>query len=363
MTLAVRHRHLRCTVVSVQARTQVVVLFGGRSAEHEVSCVTAAQVVAALDSARFEVVTVGIDRQGTWWRCEVPLSGAESLSAVGEMCPIGSLPTRPDGTTVVLPLLHGPLGEDGTVQGLLEVLDVAYVGSGVLASSVCMDKAMTKTVLGSVGIPQVRYRALRQWQISPELLRDTVADLGLPVFVKPANMGSSVGVTKAHDDQELLGAVEDALRFDEWILVEEAVNAREIEVAVLGDLTPRVSIPGEIVPCHEFYDYEDKYLGGGAELLVPAPLPPEVVAQAQSLALDIFEALRCSGMARVDFLYEEGGRGLLCSEVNTIPGFTPFSMYPKLWQASGLSYSALLVELIELAQQRHARRRRDTSRS
>lgn len=349
-----------CTVARVQARTRVVVLFGGRSAEHDVSRLTAAEVITALDSERFDITALGIDRLGHWWRSDA-VAGSDGALALGsERWNAGTLP---EGTEVVLPLLHGPLGEDGTVQGLLEVLDVAYVGSGVLASSLCMDKAMTKTVLGRVGIPQVRHHAVRQGHMSGESLREAVADLGFPVFVKPANMGSSVGVTKARDDAEFHAAVAHAWRFDEWILVEEAVTAREIEVAVLGDLTPRASIPGEIVPCHEFYDYEDKYLGGGAELLVPAPLPHDVVAHAQSLALQVFDTLRCSGMARVDFLYEEGGRGLLCSEVNTIPGFTPYSMYPKLWEASGLSYPALLVELIELAEQRHARRRRDTSRS
>jgi D-alanine-D-alanine ligase len=347
----------------VQGRTQVVVLFGGRSAEHDVSRVTAAEVTAALDPDHFDITTIGIDRQGSWWRVD-PVPGADGgLTVAGEPWSIGELPAHSTDRMVVLPLLHGPLGEDGTVQGLLEILDVAYVGSGVLSSSVCMDKAMTKSVLSGVGIPQVRYRALRQSQVSPEVLEAVVAELGLPAFVKPANMGSSVGVTKAHDWAELCEAVDNALRFDEWILVEEAVLAREIEVAVLGDLEPRASVPGEIVPCHEFYDYADKYLGGGAELRVPAPLTPAVADEARALSLRIFDTLRCSGMARVDFLYEEHGRGLLCSEVNTIPGFTPVSMYPKLWQATGLTYSGLLGELIDLALQRHSRRRRTTDRA
>lgn len=346
------------------ARTQVVVLFGGRSAEHEVSRITAAEVVAALDPGRFDVSALGIDRDGAWWRTAITPDDDGALAVTGEPCRVGDLPTeRPGHPVVVLPLLHGPLGEDGTVQGLLEVLDVAYVGSGVLSSSVCMDKAMTKTVLASAGVPQVRYHALRHHQVSAERLVAIAHDLGYPLFVKPANMGSSVGVTKAHDAGELAAAVEHALQFDEWILLEEAVTAREIEVAVLGDLEPRASVPGEIVPCHEFYDYEDKYLGGGAELLVPAPLSHEAADEARSWSLRIFDTLRCSGMARVDFLYEEHGRGMLCSEVNTIPGFTPFSMYPKLWAASGLSYPDLLAELIDLARQGHARRRRHTDRA
>ncbi len=349
-----------CTVAEVQARTQVVVLFGGRSAEHDVSRITAAEVVAALDSERFHITALGIDRSGEWWRSDVAAGAQGALTVGGERWQAGTLP---DGEVVVLPLLHGPLGEDGTVQGLLEVLDVAYVGSSVLASALCMDKAMTKTVLGGMGIAQVAHRALRQSQLSTTLLSQVAEELGFPAFVKPANMGSSVGVTKVSSMRQLLDAVDHALRYDEWILIEEAVNAREIEVAVLGDHTPRASVPGEIVPGHEFYDYDDKYLGGGADLVVPAILPQPVADEARSLSLQVFEALRCSGMARVDFLYEEQGRGLLVSEVNTIPGFTPFSMYPKLWAASGVSYPELLLELIDLAQQRHARRRRTTDRA
>jgi len=352
-----------CTVLEVErSRTQVVVLFGGRSAEHEVSRVTAAEVVASLEPDRFEVHTIGIDRNGGWWRADPTPDATGALMVGGDMWRVGELPDADRDQLVVLPLLHGPLGEDGTVQGLLEVLDVAYVGSGVLASSVCMDKAMTKTVLGGVGIPQVRYRALRHTQVTSAVLDDIASEFGLPVFVKPANMGSSVGVSKARDRGELLAAVQHALRFDEWILIEEAVIAREIEVAVLGDETPRASVPGEIVPARDFYDYEDKYLDGGAALVVPVALDEAVIAEAQRLSLEIFDTLRCAGMARVDFLYEEHGRGLLCSEVNTIPGFTPSSMYPKLWQASGLSYPDLLADLIDLAKRRHGRRRRTTDR-
>ena len=341
----------------------MVVLFGGRSAEHDVSRVTAAQVVAALDPGRYDVSAVGIDRSGAWWWADTEPGADGALAVGGEACAVGALQNDPVvDDLVVLPLLHGPLGEDGTVQGLLEVLDVAYVGSGVLSSALCMDKAMTKSVLGGAGVPQVRYRALRHAQLSTGTLDTVVAELGLPVFVKPANMGSSVGVSKVHSMRALVDAVDLALHYDEWILVEEAVTAREIEVAVLGDLEARASVAGEIVPHHEFYDYADKYLNGGAELLVPAPLPADVAEQARLRSLEVFGLLRCSGMARVDFLYEEAGRGLLVSEVNTIPGFTPFSMYPRLWEASGLAYSDLLSELIDLAQSRHARQRRATDR-
>jgi D-alanine-D-alanine ligase len=248
------------------------------------------------------------------------------------------------------------------VQGLLELLDVAYVGSGVLGSSVSMDKAMAKVVLASAGVPQARWHTLHADRLTSADLDAAIGDLGLPLFVKPANMGSSVGVGKARTRDELTDAVTVAAGYDEWIVIEEAVVGREIEVAVLGDLDPRASVPGEIVPSHEFYDYEDKYLDDGAGLLVPAPLSADDAAAVRALALQAFRALRCEGMARVDFFFEEGGRGFLCNEANTIPGFTPISMYPKLWQASGLSYAALVDELVALALARHARRRRNTTR-
>jgi D-alanine-D-alanine ligase len=268
------------------------------------------------------------------------------------------------GTTVVMPLLHGPMGEDGTVQGLLELLDVPYVGSGVLGSSLCMDKAMAKQVAGAAGIPQARYRAFRENDLTPSLVDDIVADLGLPVFVKPANMGSSIGVSKAKTAEQLHTAIDVALGYDEWVVVEESITGREIEVAVLGNLQPRASLPGEVQPGAEFYDYADKYLDDGSRTLIPAPLPDAVTAEVQALAVRAFRALRCDGLARVDFFYEDGpsGRGLLLNEVNTIPGFTPISMYPKMWIASGLSYPALIDELVDLALDRHARRRRNTGR-
>jgi D-alanine-D-alanine ligase len=225
-----------------------------------------------------------------------------------------------------------------------------------------MDKGVAKQVLAANGIQQPEFRTLRESHISDAALRSIADDLGFPLFVKPANMGSSVGISKAKNADELRRAVDAALTYDEWVVFEESVTGREIEVAVLGNLEARASVPGEIVPSREFYDYEDKYLGDGAQLIVPARLSPEEVTAVQKLALVVFHTLRAEGMARVDFFYEDGGRGFLCNEINTIPGFTPISMYPKLWQASGLSYSRLLDELIELALERHARRRRNTSR-
>jgi D-alanine-D-alanine ligase len=258
------------------------------------------------------------------------------------------------------------MGEDGTVQGLLDLADVPYVGSGVLGSAVAMDKAMAKQVLAASGIPQARYRAFAAHELTPGLPADLADDLGLPVFVKPANMGSSVGVSKASSVEALRDAIDHALTYDEMVVVEEAIAGREIEVAILGTTDPQASVPGEIVPGEEFYSYDDKYVTDGARLLVPAPLPPEAADEVRRLAVDTFRALRCDGLARVDFFYERdadgNGRGWLCNEVNTIPGFTPISMFPKLWMHSGIAYGELIDRLVDLAIERHARRRRNTKR-
>jgi D-alanine-D-alanine ligase len=352
-------------------RIHLVVLFGGQSAEHDVSCVTAAAVLGSADPGRYRITPVGIGRDGSW----ALAAGAQQALAGGP----GALPARLDPAgdavtpdvvlaragherTVVLPLLHGPMGEDGTVQGLLELADVAYVGCGVLGSAVAMDKAMAKQVLAFHGIAQARHRSFRDHERTPGLPNDLAAELGLPCFVKPANMGSSVGVTKAHSVEQLREAIDIALAYDEWVVVEEAIVGREIEVGVLGTTDPQASVVGEIVPGAEFYDYEDKYVTDGAQLVIPAPLTSEQTAEVRSLAVRVFEALRCEGLARVDFLFEEGGRGFLCNEANTMPGFTPVSMYPKLWQASGVSYAELIDRLVDLAVERHGRRRRNTAR-
>lgn len=353
-------------------RTHVIVLFGGESAEHDVSCVTAAHVLRALDPDRYRITAVGITRIGKW----VLASGAtkalaagssqipERLVADGEPTSITPIidQARSDGHTVVIPLLHGPMGEDGTVQGVLELANVAYVGSGVLGSAVAMDKAVAKQLLAANHIAQADYVSLRDGSITEAVIGEAVKRLGLPLFVKPANMGSSIGVSKAHTLDDVRLAITHALAYDEWVLLEEAVAGREIEVAILGNREPRASVPGEIIPSHEFYDYEDKYLVDGAALVVPARLGSEQIREVQHIALEIFRILRAEGMARVDFFYEENGRGFLCNEINTIPGFTPISMYPKLWQASGLTYGQLLDELISLALERHASRRRNTQR-
>ncbi len=348
-----------------KSKTHIVVLFGGESAEHDVSCVTAAHVLRALDPQKYEVSTVGITRAGQWVQSELPQSrDVKSLSAKGSATSANLIfENATDATSlVVIPLLHGPMGEDGTVQGLLELAHVAYVGSGVLASAVAMDKSIAKQIMSANSIAQQKFLTVRDSDNTDSAIDRAIKELGLPMFIKPANMGSSIGVSKAKTRQEAITALAKAFEYDEWVLVEEAVTGREIEVAVLGNESPRASVPGEIVPSHEFYDYEDKYIGDGAQLLVPAPLSPEEVVEVQQLAIKIYRALRSDGMARVDFFFEKGKRGFLCNEINTIPGFTPISMYPKLWQASGVTYAELLDELIALALARHAKRRNKTSR-
>ncbi len=338
---------------------RVVVLFGGQSPEHEVSRVTAAHVLAAIDRDRYDVHAVGIDRDGTWHQvAELPRADSEP-SALEVAGPTGS-PSAilESGRTVVLPLIHGPMGEDGTVQGLLELAGVPYVGAGVLGSALAMDKSAAKQALAAAGVPQSRWETLHEprFDASPEALRGILDRLGSTVFVKPANMGSSVGVSKASGADQLAEALTTAFSYDEWVVVEENIVGREIELAVLGNVDLEFSVPGEIIPAAEFYDYNDKYHDGAAKLIIPAELSRTEVAEMEQIAHAAYTALRVEGMGRVDFLYEEGGRGWLLNEINTIPGFTPISMYPKMWEATGLSYPALIDALIALALDRHARR-------
>ena len=347
------------------SKINVVVLFGGESAEHDVSCVTAAHVLRALNIDNYEITTVGITRQGDWVNVKSESNAvAERLVATGQQTNISQIlqNTNSSARTVVIPLLHGPMGEDGTVQGALELAHVAYVGTGVLGSAIAMDKSIAKQILALNEIPQPKFISVRDNEDLNTVCDRAVNELGLPVFVKPANMGSSIGVKKAKTRDEILSALKQAFEYDEWALIEEAIVGREIEVAILGNQSAQASVPGEIIPGNEFYDYEDKYLGDLAKLLVPAPLTAKQIVEVQQLALKVFAILRSDGMARIDFFFEENGRGFLCNEVNTIPGFTPISMYPKLWNASGLSYSDLLDRLINLALDRHAKHRRKTSR-
>jgi D-alanine-D-alanine ligase len=349
-------------------RIHLIVLFGGQSAEHDVSCTSATHVLRAANPARYRITPVGITRDGTWTIADAALAAlAEGPSSIPDRLVASGTPTHLDAliadgaTNVVVPLLHGPMGEDGTMQGLLELANVPFVGSGVLASAVAMDKAMAKDLTSHHGIPQARHVSLRADRIHAGTAAELIANLGLPLFVKPANMGSSVGVSKAKDEAQLVAAIELALKYDEWIVVEEAIVGREIEVAVLGGLHPEASLPGEVVPGAEFYDYDDKYVDDGSRTLIPAPLTPEQTAEVRALAVRAFEAMRCDGLARVDFFLEEGGRGFLLNEVNTIPGFTPISMYPKMWAATGVDSEALIDRLVDLAIERHDRQRRNTS--
>jgi D-alanine-D-alanine ligase len=333
---------------------RIAVLFGGRSGEHEISLLSAANVMAGLQSAGYEVIPVGIDRSGKW------LAGAEAHTLLSESKPIDG--TDPGqalagvGVDVVFPVLHGPYGEDGSVQGLLEMAGLPYVGCGVLASALAMDKVMSKRVFREQGLHIAEYVSFRgsDWPAAtPEVERAC----GYPCFVKPANLGSSVGVSKAHDPAELDQAVRLAARYDSKIVVERCVpEAREIECAVLGNDRPHASVPGEIVPSREFYDYAAKYLEGGSEPHIPAELPPELTRQVQQEAVKAFQALDCSGLARVDFLLSRTTGELYLNELNTMPGFTATSMCPKLWEASGLPLDRLLDRLIELALERHRQR-------
>ncbi len=340
----------------------MALLFGGRSGEHEVSLRSAASVAAGL-VGRHRVLPVLIDKEGRFWLQEDPRPAAHGGTPVF-LVPTpedqGRLRALQDATVlatpdVYFPVLHGPFGEDGTLQGLLELAGVPYVGSGVAASAAAMDKELMKALFAAAGVPQVRYRVLRGRR--PEQERALINDLSLPLFVKPANLGSSVGVSKVHNVEELRPALDRAFAFDRKVLVEAGVEARELEVSVLGNQSPQASVPGEVVPDREFYDYESKYSEASrTELVIPASLEERVAAEARELALRAFAAVDAHGYARVDFFLERKSGTLLVNEINTIPGFTSISMFPKLWEASGVSYPDLLERLLELGLARHAER-------
>jgi D-alanine-D-alanine ligase len=333
----------------VDRRTRIAVLAGGRSSEHEISLASARSVLESLDPDRYEVVTVAIGRDGRW---ELG-SGDDGASSVAETLPIpaSNVPATLGDVDVVLPILHGPFGEDGTVQGLLELAGVPYVGAGVAASALCMDKDLFKKVLRDSGIRVAPHVALREGDA-------IVNPFGFPVFVKPARLGSSVGITKAHDEPELTDAVALAFRHDEKILIEEFLDGVEVEVGVLGNREPIASIPGQIVPLgHEWYDYSSKYDDGGMDLVIPPDLPEETLEAVQRVAVETFVVTDCEGMARVD-CFVIGDGEVVVNELNTIPGFTATSVYAKLFEASGIPYEQLLRRLIELARERHERRSR-----
>jgi D-alanine-D-alanine ligase len=354
-------------------RIRVAVLFGGRSAEHEISCLSARSVIDALDPEAFEVVPIGITREGRWHvLAGVPRLPEETgrlpevtedagptveLGGEGTAHQLVAADGRRQPIDVVFPVLHGTSGEDGAMQGLLEVAGVPYVGAGVLGSALGIDKAVQKVLFAAAGLRVVPWETVREpeWQEDPDGVTARAASLGYPLFAKPATLGSSIGISKVHEPGELPDAMEEAFRYARKAVVEHAVEgAREIECSVLGNDDPVSSIPGEIVPAgHEFYDYEAKYLDEhGAQLVIPAPLPDDVREEIQRAAVLAFQAVECSGMARVDFFLRDGD--VWINEINTIPGFTAISMYPKLWEASGLPYARLVERLLELARERSA---------
>ena len=360
-------------------KVRVGVIFGGQSGEHEISLMSAQSVMQVMDKEKYEVVPIGITREGRWLTGGDPLkelTGGQMTMRKLLQSPVASYPdsgmkrglapgARRLGiprVDVIFPLLHGPMGEDGTVQGLLELADIPYVGAGVMASAVGMDKAIMKDIFRAHGLPVAPYLVFgrSEWERDPmAVMAQVETRLGFPCFVKPANLGSSVGITKVHGHVELDTAIAAAASFDRKVLVEAAVpQAREIECAVLGNDDPVASVPGEVKPAREFYDYEAKYFDERTQLIVPAPLPEALSARVSDLAVGAFRAVDCAGMARVDFLLSGETGELYLSEINTIPGFTAVSMYPKMWEASGLAYQELIDRLIQLALERHADKRR-----
>lgn len=350
-------------------KIKVAVLLGGQSGEHDVSLRSAKTIINALDPARYEVVPVGITREGEWLTNSDPLAVLASqssmpglnsgLTASTDLVKTESSKSPPSalaaGVDVVFPALHGPMGEDGTIQGMLELSGTAYVGAGVLGSAVSMDKAITKTILAQAGLPQLPWlQVLRsEFRREPQGIADHIGlKIGFPCFVKPANMGSSVGISKVHDPSEMLEALTLAAHYDRKIIVEQGVDGREIELAVLGNEDPMVSIAGEVKPAGEFYDFEAKYVDDTAELIIPAQLDQQLLGYMQELSIAAFQALDLAGMARVDFFIERGTDHVFLNEVNTLPGFTSISMYPMLWAASGVPLEQLVDRLIELAIER-----------
>jgi D-alanine-D-alanine ligase len=391
-------------------KVRVGILFGGRSGEHEVSLLSAASVLNAIDRNKYEVVPIGITKEGRWLtatEAENLLSGkplehgprhlragdpeatpGAAVLAAGEAVVVPPEPKKSGGSLtpfqsdpalarrasdrainvdVIFPILHGTFGEDGTIQGLLELADIPYVGAGVLGSAAGMDKDIMKSLFRAAGLPIVKHVTFLRsnWETEPKrILKFVEKNLKYPVFVKPANLGSSVGISKARNRKEFGPAITEAAKFDRKIVIEEGVGgkkhkAREIECSVLGNDKPQASVPGEIVPCKEFYDYNAKYLDEGSELIIPARLTKSETKKVQQIAIRAFKAADCSGLARVDFLMHAKSRKIYLNEINTMPGFTSISMYPKLWAASGLSYPELIERLIELGLERHEDKKRN----
>jgi D-alanine-D-alanine ligase len=360
-------------VKPLRAKRRVALVFGGRSAEHEVSLLSARSVLAALDPDRYQVLAIGIDKQGRWHRMNaLPAAAQGSLARVDSGGPGVALSREPgdaalvaeDGSReeidVVFPVLHGPFGEDGTIQGMLELAGVPYVGSGVLGSAVGMDKAVQKVLFEAAGLAVAPYEVVheRDWEEDRRTVTARCSSLGLPLFVKPATLGSSIGITKVKRVDELAAAVEEALSYARKALVERSMEgAREIECSVLGNDDPVASVPGEVITDAEFYDYRAKYIDQRSRLVIPAQLPERIAVEIQRVAVAAFRVIDAAGLARVDFFLREREE-ILVNEINTIPGFTLISMYPKLWEASGVPYSELVDRLIDLAFERHEKERK-----
>lgn len=355
--------------MSEKRKIRVALIFGGRSGEHEVSLTSASGIMKAMDKSKYELVPIGITKGGRWLTGDDvhqrlldaaaghPVLAEVSPQLVPEIEKALALPMADTGPLdVIFPVLHGPFGEDGTVQGFFELVGVPYVGAGVAASAVGMDKVMAKGLFQVYNIPVTPYRVVlrREWQTRPEqIMADCEAAFGYPMFVKPANLGSSVGVHKVKDAASFRAGMDDASQYDRKVLVEAGIDAREIEISVLGNDEPIASLPGEVISSREFYSYAAKYLDNASELIIPAQLTPAQTHEVQALAVAAFKAIDCSGLARCDFLLEKSSGQFYLNEVNTMPGFTPISMYPKLWEASGLAYSDLVDRLIELAIERY----------
>jgi D-alanine-D-alanine ligase len=360
------------------AKLRIGVIYGGRSGEHEVSLMSAQSVLGALDRSRYEVTEIGITPEGQW------VAGGDvmqTLTTRNRKSPRAAMLAEPGPARiweiksnngdeelhlrlcrevdVIFPVLHGTFGEDGTLQGLLEMAEVPYVGAGVLASSVAMDKALFKQLMRAHGLPMLEYILCTRGEIAHDLdavLRRAEAAVPYPVFTKPANLGSSVGITRCANRSDLVEGLAEAARYDRRVLIERGIDAREIEVSVLGNEHPQASIPGEVIPSREFYSYESKYVDGTSQLLIPAPIPEEKTSAVQRMAVEAYRAIDGAGLSRADFLLDRKTGDLYINELNTMPGFTTISMYPKLWEQTGLAYPALLDRLIELALERHADR-------
>jgi D-alanine-D-alanine ligase len=340
-------------------KKKIAVLFGGKSTEHEVSRVSAASVLRNIDISKYDLYPIGITKSGEWFEYTGNVDNIESGAWEKDeyfKSPEGQKVLFNKEVDVVFPVLHGLCGEDGTIQGLCRLIDIPCVGPNVMSSSVCMDKVYTKYVLEHFNINQADYVVVTSSFYDDnkvEIIKTIEEKLGYDVFIKPSNSGSSVGISKAHCREELEKGIKEALKFDRKVLVEKAINAREVEVAVLGNDKPKAGVPGEIVPAKEFYDYEAKYENAASKLLIPANLNGEQLENIKELAIRVYTALDCAGMARVDFLVDKTTSEIYLNEVNTIPGFTKISMYPKMWEAAGKSYKQLLDDLIELAIERN----------